>query len=80
MVHLETQDAAGRAKVLDARSIDLAAGRAIGDVMRGQLPDRDPPFAVFAVVRVLIDQTSGRPMEGLGSATLELTPSSRPAG
>src|SRR5262249_25669860 len=56
----------GRAEVIDACAIDLAAGRAVDAVLRGRLPDRQPPFAVLAVVRVLVDQPGGRPTEGLG--------------
>lgn len=70
---------AGRAEVLDARTIDLTAGRALEAVLRGQLPDRDPPFAVFAVVRILVDQPSGPPKDDLGSAALELVPGDGPA-
>jgi hypothetical protein len=69
----------GRAEMLDARVIDLTTGGAVDVVLRGRLPDRDPPFTVFATVRVLVDQPSGRPSEGVGSATLELAPGGGPA-
>jgi hypothetical protein len=65
---------AGRAEVIAARTIDLAAGRAVDAVLRGRLPDREPPFTLLAMVRVLVDQPGGNPTEGLGSATLDLVP------
>ena len=69
----------GRAEILDTRVVDLTTGGAVDVVLRGRLPDRDPPFTVFATVRVLVDQPSGRPSEGVGSATLELAPGGGPA-
>jgi hypothetical protein len=65
---------AGRAKILDTRVIDLA-GRAVDAVLPVRLPEGiDPPFAVLATVKVLADQPTGQPTEGLGNATLDLVP------
>jgi hypothetical protein len=63
---------AGRAEVLDRSVIDVTGGSAVDTVLRGPLPDRNPPFAILAIVRVLVDQPSSRPREDLGSATLEV--------
>ena len=63
---------AGSAEVLDTRRIDLAAVHTVDAVLRGRLPDRDPPFTVFAVVRILVEAPAGPPAAGLGTATLEL--------
>ncbi len=63
---------AGRDKVLDTRMIDLSAGAPADTLLRGRLPEQDPPFAISATVRVLVDQPNDRPREGLGSASLEL--------
>jgi len=69
----------GRAEALDTRMIDLTPGGAVDAVLRGRLPDRNPPFTVFATVRVLVDQPGAQPREGVGSATLELVPGGDPA-
>jgi hypothetical protein len=63
-----------RAEVIGARTVDLAAGRAVDAVLRGRLPDREPPFTLQAVVKVLVDQPGGHPAAELGSARLELVP------
>ena len=63
---------AGSAEVIDTRRIDLAAVRTVDTVLRGRLPDRDPPFTVFAAVRILVEAPAGPPAAGLGTATLEL--------
>jgi hypothetical protein len=65
---------AGRAQIVDARMIPLAADRTLDVLLRGRLPDRDPPFLVSAAVQVLVDQPSGQATEGLGCGTLELQP------
>jgi len=65
---------AGRAEILDTRIIDLA-GRAVDAVLPVRFPEGiDPPFAVLATVKVLADQPTGQPTEGLGNATLDLVP------
>jgi Helix-hairpin-helix domain len=64
--------ATGRDQVLDRRLIDLSGGRAVDAQLRGRLPDQDPPFAVSAIVRVLVEQPSGRPQASLGGAVLDV--------
>ena len=66
--------AAGRAEIIHSEVIDLVAGRAVNIVLRGPLPDRDPPFEVFALVKVFVDEPNGRPKNDLGHASLELDP------
>lgn len=68
---------AGRPAVVDVRVIDLTEG-AVDVVLGGRLPDREPPFAVQAAVRVLVDQPSGPPREGLGGASLRVVPAPGP--
>ncbi|HZC73890.1 MAG TPA: helix-hairpin-helix domain-containing protein [Jatrophihabitans sp.] len=58
--------------VLDRRTIDLVDERAVDAQMQAQLPDQEPPFALSAIVRVLVEQPTGRPREGLGGAVLEV--------
>jgi hypothetical protein len=62
----------GRDQVLDRRVIDLSGRQAVDAQFRGRLPDQDPPFALSAIVRVLVEQPSGRPQEGLGGAVLDV--------
>jgi hypothetical protein len=65
----------GRTEILHTQVIALPAGGVIDTVLSARLPDRDPPFAVSAIIRVLVDQPS-EPKEGLGNATFELIPRS----
>jgi hypothetical protein len=65
---------AGRAEIIHSQLIDLVAGRAVDVVLRGPLPDRDPPFELFALVKILVDEPNGPPRKNLGSAALELAP------
>jgi hypothetical protein len=62
----------GREQVLDTRVIDLSEGHAVDTQLRAHLPDRDPPFALSAIVRVLVEQPSGQPQSGLGAAVLDV--------
>jgi hypothetical protein len=62
----------GREQVLDTRQIDLSRAHAVDARLRARLPDLDPPFSLAAIVRVLVEQPSGQPHEGLGSATLDV--------
>lgn len=64
--------ATGRDQVLDRRLIDLSGGHAVDAQLRGRLPDQDPPFALSAIVRVLVEQPSGRPQASLGGAVLDV--------
>jgi len=64
----------GRAEVIATRTIDLVAGRQVDAPLRGRLPDREPPFTLQAVVKVLVDQPGGHPAAELSSARLDLVP------
>jgi hypothetical protein len=62
----------GREQALDRRMIDLTSGQTVDARLRAPLPNEDPPFALSAIVRVLVEQPSGPPRSDLGGAVLEI--------
>jgi len=62
----------GREQVLDTLEIDLSRTHGVDAQLHGPLPDRDPPFALSAIVRVLVGQPTGPPRAELGGAVLDV--------
>jgi hypothetical protein len=62
----------GQEQKIGTHEVDLSGGKAVDPLLGGRLPDLDPPFAVCALVYILVDEPSAHPEAGLGTASLEL--------
>jgi hypothetical protein len=65
----------GREQVLARHMIDLSSGQAVDVHLPAPLPNYDAPFALSAIVRILVEQPSEPPRADLGDAVLDIVAS-----